>query len=333
MVVMAAVIHEKGEPDVFVWEPVELEQPGPGEVRIRHSAIGVNYVDTYHRRGMDHPWPVPPLPCVIGLEGVGVIEQTGPKVDGFAAGDKVAYAAPPLGAYAQKRNMPVAHLLKLPDNIPDEQAAGMILKGLTAQYLLHRTYQVKPGDCILVHAAAGGMGLILCQWASHLGACVIGTVSSREKAEQAKAAGCDHPVVHTQDDFHEVVMEVTGGEGVPVVYESIGKDTFDKSLDCLRPLGILASFGHASGPPPKVDVIELGRRGSLFVTRPAIMHYMDKRDDLDASARDLFDVVASGAVKIQVNHRYPLKHAAKAHRAIEQRQTTGSTILLPYADE
>lgn len=328
---MAAVIHEKGAPEVFRWEEWPLGEPGPGEVRLRHAAIGVNYVDTYHRRGMPHPWPVPPLPAVIGLEGVGVIEAVGPEVSGFNAGDRVAYACPPLGAYAQERVMPAEHLLKPPDSIDDIQAAGMMLKGLTAQYLLRRTYRVEPGDVILVHAAAGGMGLILCQWAKHLGATVIGTVGTDAKAEQARAYGCDHPVVYTRDDFEATVRQVTGGEGVPVVYESIGKDTFKKSLACLRPLGVLASYGHASGPPDPVDVIELGARGSLFVTRPAIMHYMAKREDLLASAADLFEVVISGAVRINVNHTYPLKDVAKAHRAIEERRTTGSTVLLPFA--
>ena len=327
--VMAAVIHEQGVPDVFRWEEVAVGDPGPGEVRIRHRAIGVNYVDTYHRRGIPHPWPVPPLPTVIGLEGVGDLRAVGAQVTDFAVGDRVAYAAPPLGAYAQERVMPATHLVKIPDEIDDIRAAGMMLKGLTAQYLLRRTYRVQPGDTILVHAAAGGMGLILCQWGQHLGATVIGTVSTEAKAEAAKAHGCHHPVIYTNDDFRDTVREVTNGEGVPIVYESIGKNTFEKSLDCLRPLGILASYGHASGPPDPVDVIDLGRRGSLFVTRPAIMHYMAEREDLLASAADLFDVVRSGAVKINVNHRYPLRNVADAHHAIEERRTTGSTVLLP----
>ena len=328
--VKAAVIYEKGTPDVFRWEDVDVGEPGSGEVRIRHAAIGVNYVDTYHRRGIPHPWPVPPLPAVIGLEGVGVIEATGDDVVDLAVGDRVVYAAPPLGAYAQVRTMPARHLMKLPEAIDNVTAAGMMLKGLTAQYLLRRTYKVEPGDTIVVHAAAGGMGLILCQWARHLGAKTVGTVSTEEKAELARANGCDFPVVHDSGDFVATVMEVTDGEGVPVVYESIGKDTFERSLDCLRPCGILASYGHASGPPPLVDVIDLGRRGSLFVTRPAIMHYMEKRADLEASAKDVFEVVQSGGVKVQVNHLLPLREVAKAHRAIEERRTTGSTVLLPF---
>ena len=327
---MAAVIHEKGPPEVFRWEEWPVDAPGPGEVRLRHDAIGVNYVDTYHRRGMPHPWPVPPLPCVLGLEGTGVITETGADARDFAVGDRVAYASPPHGAYAERRLMVADRLVKLPEGIDDVTAAGMMLKGLTAQYLLRRTYRVEAGDTIVVHAAAGGMGLILCQWAKHLGATVIGTTSSEAKAELARAHGCDHPVVHGTADFAAVAREVTGGEGVPVVYESIGKDTFTRSLDCLRPLGILASYGHASGAPDPVDVIELGARGSLFVTRPAIMHYMAKREDLLTGAADLFAVVESGAVQIAVNQVYPLRQAADAHRAIEERRTTGSTVLMPF---
>lgn len=328
---MAAVMHAKGGPEVFRWQEWKVGAPGPGEVRLRHTAIGVNYVDTYHRRGMPHPWPVPPLPCVIGLEGVGVVEALGAGVAEFRVGDRVAYASPPHGAYSQARTMPADRLVKLPDAVDDVTAAGMMLKGLTAQYLLRRTYRVQPGDTILVHAAAGGMGLILCQWAKHLGATVIGTVGSEAKAEAARAHGCDHPVVYTREDFVAKVKAVTGGEGVPVVYESIGKDTFRKSLECLRPLGVLASYGHASGAPDPVDVIELGARGSLFVTRPAIMHYMAKRADLLAGAEELFAAVASGAVRIAVNRTLPLRAAADAHRAIEERRTTGSTVLLPFA--
>ncbi|MCP4329071.1 MAG: quinone oxidoreductase [Alphaproteobacteria bacterium] len=327
---MAAVIHEKGGPEVFRWQEWPVGDPGPGEVRLRHAAIGVNYVDTYHRRGMPHPWPVPPPPVVLGLEGVGTVEAVGDGVTELGAGDRAAYAMPPLGAYSQSRIMPAEHLLKVPENIDDETVAGMMLKGLTAQYLLRRTYVVEPGDTIVVHAAAGGMGLILCQWAKHLGATIVGTVSSDEKAEVARAAGCDYPVVYTRDDFAAKVKQVTDGEGVPVVYESIGKDTFDGSLDCLRPLGVLACFGHASGAPDPVDVIELGARGSLFVTRPAIMHYMAKREDMTAAAAELFDVVGSGAVKIAVNRVLPLREVAEAHRAIEERRTTGSTVLKPF---
>ncbi len=327
----AAVIHEKGAPDVFRWEEVEVPDPGPGEVRIRNAAVGVNYVDTYHRRGMPHPWPVPPLPVVLGFEGVGEVVAVGPGVREFAEGDRVCYALPPHGAYAQERVYPIDQLLKAPEGVDDKTIAAMMLKGLTAQYLLRRTYRVEPGDTILVHAAAGGMGLILCQWGKALGATVVGTVSTPEKAEMARTNGCDHPVVRSERSFKGVVHEVTGGEGCAVVYESIGKDTFADSLDCLRPMGVCASYGHASGPPPQVDIIrDLGAKGSLFVTRPAIMHYMAKRSDLEASAAELFEVVQTGKVRIAVNHVLPLREAAEAHRAIEAGETTGSTVLLPF---
>ena len=319
----AAVIHEKGPPEVLVWEDIEVPDPGPGEARLRQTAVGVNYVDTYHRAGVPHPWPVPPPPTVIGLEGVGIVEAVGPGVTG------VAYAYPPLGAYAEVRNMTADRLMMVPDGIGDVQAAGMMLKGLTAQYLLRSTYRVGPGDIIVITAAAGGMGLILCQWANHLGATVIGTVSTEEKAEQAAAHGCHHPVLYKSQDLRETVRELTDGAGVPVVYESVGKDTFQRSLECLRPRGILASFGHASGPPDPVDVIELGARGSLWVTRPTIMTYMEDRGDMVAAAGELFEVVQSGAVKIEVNQTFALKDAARAHRAVGERRTTGSTVLLP----
>ena len=253
----------------------------------------------------------------------------GPGVTGIATGDRVAYAYPPLGAYAEVRNMTADRLMMVPDGIGDVQAAGMILKGLTAQYLLRSTYRVGPGDIIVITAAAGGMGLILCQWANHLGATVIGTVSTEEKAEQAAAHGCHHPVLYKSQDLRETVRELTDGAGVPVVYESVGKDTFQRSLECLRPRGILASFGHASGPPDPVDVIELGARGSLWVTRPTIMTYMEDRGDMVAAAGELFEVVQSGAVKIEVNQTFALKDAARAHRAVGERRTTGSTVLLP----
>ena len=325
----AAVIHEKGPPEVLVWEDIEVPDPGPGEARLRQTAVGVNYVDTYHRAGVPHPWPVPPPPTVIGLEGVGIVEAVGPGVTGIATGDRVAYAYPPLGAYAEVRNMTADRLMMAPDGIGDVQAAGMMLKGLTAQYLLRSTYRVGPGDIIVITAAAGGMGLILCQWANHLGATVIGTVSTEEKAEQAAAHGCHHPVLYKSQDLRETVRELTDGAGVPVVYESVGKDTFQRSLECLRPRGILASFGHASGPPDPVDVIELGARGSLWVTRPTIMTYMEDRGDMVAAAGELFEVVQSGAVKIEVNQTFALKDAARAHRAVGERRTTGSTVLLP----
>ncbi len=327
---MAAVIYEKGAPDVFRWEEVEVGAPGRGEIRVRNEAVGVNYVDTYHRRGMPHPWPVPELPLVLGFEGAGVVTEIGEGVEGLAPGDRVGYAMPPHGAYSQERIYPAEKAVRVPDGIGARAVAALMLKGLTAQYLLRRTYRVEPGDTILVHAAAGGMGLILCQWGKHLGATVIGTVSTGEKAEQARAAGCDHAIVHGEGDFVATVREVTDGEGCAVVYESIGKDTFRRSMDCLRPLGMMASYGHASGAPDPVDVIELGARGSLFLTRPAIMHYMAKREDLAAGAKELFEAVQGGAVEPAVNHLYPLSEAAAAHRAIEARQTTGATVLLPF---
>jgi NADPH2:quinone reductase len=325
----AAVIHEKGPPEVLVWEDIEVPDPGPGEARLKQTAIGVNFVDTYHRAGVPHPWPVPPPPTVIGLEGVGIVEAVGSGVTGIVAGDRVAYASPPLGAYAEVRNMTAYRLMKVPEDIDDVQAAGMMLKGLTAQYLLRSTYRVQPGDIIVITAAAGGMGLILCQWANHLGATVIGTVSTEEKAKLAAAHGCHHPVLYKKHDVRETVRELTNGAGVPVVYESVGKDTFQRSLECLRPRGILASFGHASGPPDPVDIIELGARGSLWVTRPTIMTYMEDRDDMLAAAAELFEVVQSGAVKIEVNQTFALKDAAEAHRAVGERRTTGSTVLIP----
>ncbi len=328
---MAAVIHEKGAPEVFRWEAWPVGDPGPHELRIRHGAVGVNYVDTYHRRGMPHPWPVPDLPLVLGFEAAGVVEAVGADVRDFVPGDRVGYAYPPHGAYCQVRCYPADRCVKLPDEIDDIQAAGMMLKGLTAQYLIRRTYAVQPGDVVLVHAASGGMGLILCQWCNAIGATVIGTVSTPEKAELAAAHGCHHPVVRSERSFVDVVREVTDGEGLPVVYESIGKDTFMDSLDCLRPLGIMASYGHASGEPPDVNVVDLGRRGSLFVTRPAIMHYMAKREHIVAGAADLFDAVLNHGVTINVNHTWPLREVAAAHAAVEASKTTGSVVLLPQA--
>lgn len=326
---MAAVIYEKGGPEVFRWEEWPVGAPGPGEVLIRHGAIGVNYVDTYHRRGMPHPWAVPDLPIVLGFEGAGTVEAVGEGVADLKAGDRVGYASPPHGAYAQARCFPADRCVRLPDGIDDVQAAGMMLKGLTAQYLIRRTYAVQPGDTVLVHAASGGMGLILCQWCNAIGATVVGTVSTKEKAALAAANGCHHPVVRSQESFVDVVKDVTGGEGVPVVYESIGKDTFMDSLDCLRPLGMMASYGHASGEPPDVNVVDLGRRGSLFVTRPAIMHYMAERKHIVAGAEDLFDAVLNKGVNITINHTWPLSEVAEAHAAVEGAKTTGSVVLMP----
>jgi NADPH2:quinone reductase len=316
-----------GGPDVLKVEEVEVGEPGPGEARVSQLAVGLNYVDTYHRRGL---YPVP-LPSGIGTEAAGVVEKVGDGVADIKTGDRVAYATGALGAYADERLMPADRLVKLPDAISFEQAAAMMLKGLTAQYLLRRTYVVQPGDTILVHAAAGGVGLILCQWAKSLGANVIGTVGTEQKAALAQAHGCDHPIIYTRENFAERVKELTGGEGVPVVYDSVGKDTFDGSLECLRPLGMLVSFGFASGKVPPFDISELSRRGSLFLTRPTLFIYAAKRRDLLGMAADLFAVVVNGDVIIEIQQRYSLLDAAKAHHDLEARQTTGSTIMLPAA--
>lgn len=312
------------------WQEWPVSDPGPGEVRIRHTAIGVNFADTYHRAGISHPWPVPPCPCVIGFEAVGRVEDVGPDVADFNAGDRVAYGLPPLGSYSEERNYPVDKLLHLPEQLNDKQVAALLMKGMTAQYLLHRTYKVRPGDTILVHAAAGGMGLILCQWAKALGARIVGTVSTDEKAEAAHAAGCDFPVVRSRENFVAKVREVTDGEGAAVVYEAIGKDTLQQSLDCLRLMGVCAAYGHVSGPPEPVDVIQdLGARGSLFLTRPAIMHYLAKRSDLEWAAHDLFKAIADGILVANINYEYELKDAVQAHKAIESGATLGATVLIP----
>jgi NADPH2:quinone reductase len=326
----AQVIHELGPPEVMRWQEWPVQDPRPGEVRIRHTAVGVNFADTYHRGGVSHPWPVPPCPVVVGFEGVGVVEGAGDGVAGFASGDRVAYGIPPLGSYAEVRNYPAEKLLHLPDGLDDRQVAALLMKGMTAHYLLHRTYAVRPGDTIVVHAAAGGMGLILCQWARALGATVVGTVSTDAKAEAARAAGCDHPVVRSKQDFVAKVREVTDGEGAAVVYEAIGKETLQQSLDCLRPMGMCAAYGHVSGPPDRVDIIQdLGRRGSLFITRPAIMHYVAKRSDLEWTARDLFAAIGDGILDANINYEYPLADAVEAHRAIESGTTLGATVLIP----
>jgi NADPH2:quinone reductase len=311
---------------VLKWEQVELGDPGPGQVRVRHGAVGLNFIDVYFRTGL---YPLPQVPGGIGLEGAGVIEALGDGVEGFAEGDRVAYAGPPPGAYAEARVMPAAKLVKLPPAISDQQAAAMMLQGLTAQYLIRRTYRVQAGDTVLFHAAAGGVGLIACQWLKHLGATVIGTVGSEAKAELARAHGCDHTILYRSENFVERVREITDGAGVPVAYDSVGKDTFDGSLDCLSPMGTMVLFGAASGPVPPIDPMVLLQKGSLFLTRPTLMTYTAKRSDLEASAAELFDVVGSGAVKIEVNQTYPLAEAAQAHTDLEARKTTGSTVLLP----
>jgi len=318
-------IHQTGGPDVLRWEEVELPAPAPGEATVRHHAVGLNFIDTYHRSGL---YPLP-LPAGLGLEGAGVVEAVGEGVSEVKVGDRVAYAGGPVGAYAEARNIPAHRLLKLPDSIAFETAAAMMLQGLTAAYLLRRTYRVQAGDSVLIHAAAGGVGLIACQWAKALGATVIGTVGSAAKGELARAHGCDHVINYSSENFTLRVREITGGEGVPVVYDGVGKDTFMGSLDCLRPQGMMVSYGNASGPVPPVDLLLLSQKGSLFITRPTLMSYTAKREDLLALGAELFAVVASGQVKVEVNQRYALKDAAQAQRDLEARKTTGSTILLP----
>jgi NADPH2:quinone reductase len=319
-------IYEHGGPEAMKWEEVPTPSPGPGEALVRHAAVGLNYIDVYFRTGLYKP---PSLPCVIGMEGAGTVEVVGDGVTVVAPGDRVAYATAPIGAYAEARTIKADRLVKLPDDIGFDVAAAMMLQGMTVEYLLRRTFAVKPGQTILVHAAAGGVGLIMCQWAKHLGATVIGTVGSDAKAELARAHGCDHPIVYTREDFQARVKEITGGRMLPVVYDSVGRETFMKSLDCLAPLGMMVVFGNASGAVPPFDVGLLAAKGSLFLTRPTLATYTAKREDLVASAHALFDVVRKGAVKIEVNQRFPLKDAAEAHRALEARRTTGSTVLLP----
>lgn len=317
--------HRTGGPEVLQWEEVGVGEPGPGEVRVRHAAVGLNFIDTYHRSGL---YPVP-LPSGIGLEGAGTVEALGPGVTHLQVGDRVAYAGGPLGAYSEARLIPADRLIRLPDSLSFETGAAMMLQGLTAAYLLRRTYRVQKGDTVLIHAAAGGVGLIACQWAKALGATVIGTVSTEAKAELARAHGCDYPILYTREDFARRVRDITGGEGVPVVYDGIGKDTFTGSLDSLRPLGTMVSFGNASGPVGLIDPLLLSQKGSLFFTRPTLMHYTARRADLEALATELLGVVTSGQVKIEVHQRFPLQQAAAAHIALEGRQTTGSTVLLP----
>ena len=321
----AIKIHQTGGPEVLSWEAIDLPAPAAGEARVHHEAVGLNYIDTYHRTGL---YPLP-LPSGIGLEGAGVVEAIGPGVSEVKVGDRVAYAGGPIGAYAEARNIPAHRLLKLPDSISFDTAAAMMLQGLTAAYLLRKTYRVQAGDAVLIHAAAGGVGLIACQWAKALGATVIGTVGSAAKAELAKAHGCDHVINYSTENFTQRVREITGGEGVPVVYDGVGKDTFMGSLDSLRPLGMMVAFGNASGPVPPFDLLLLSQKGSLFITRPTLAGYTAKRSDLEELGDELFGVVAAGQVRIEVHQRYALKDAAQAHRDLEARKTTGSTTLIP----
>ena len=317
-------IEKNGPPSVMKWVEVEVGKPGRGEVRLRHTAVGLNFIDIYHRSGLYNL----PLPMGLGMEAVGMVEEVGRQVSGLKVGDRVVYASG-LGAYSEARLMPAGRVVKLPKGISDEEGAAMMLQGMTACYLLCETYKVKKGETILVHAAAGGVGLILCQWAKHLGATVIGTVGDRKKAALARAHGCDHTILYGEQNFAERVRKITKGAGVPVVYDGVGKATLDGSLDSLAPRGYFVSYGNASGAAPPVAPTTLMAKGSLFMTRPSLVHYTATRDDLVKTARRLFAVVKSGAVKIEVNQRYALKDAAKAHRDMQARKTTGSTVLIP----
>ena len=315
-------VHETGGPEVLKWEDVEVGDPGPGQVKIRQEAAGLNFIDVYHRTGLYKQ----ELPFTPGVEGAGVVEAVGPDVGNVEAGDRVAYGGP-VGGYAEVRLIDADRVVKLPEAISSEQAAAMMLPGMTAHMLLRQIYAVGAGDTILIHAAAGGVGLIVCQWAKALGATVIGTVGSDEKAELARAHGCDHPIVYTRQDFVAMVDRITGGAKLPVVYDSVGKDTFLKSLDCLRPRGMMVSFGNASGPPDPFPPGLLAQKGSLFLTRPTLYNYVATQTELEAAANALFDVVASGKVKVEIGQRFALRDAAEAHRALEARKTSGSTVL------
>lgn len=323
--VKAIRITQTGGPEVLTLVDVDLADPGAGEVQVQHTAIGLNYIDTYFRSGL---YPAP-IPCGLGLEAAGVVTKVGDGVTTLKAGDRVAYGSGPLGAYSEAQNAPANRLVKVPDGVSDKDAAAMMLKGMTAHYLLRRTYKVKPGDTILFHAAAGGVGLIACQWAKHLGATVIGTVGSEEKAALARQAGADHTILYRDEDVPARVREITGGKMVPVVYDGVGKDTFEMSLNCLAPLGLLASFGNASGPVPPFDLSILNLKGSLFVTRPSLAAYTASDEDLAMTAADLFEVMAKGAVKADVRQEYALADAAQAHTDLEGRKTTGATVLIP----
>jgi NADPH2:quinone reductase len=322
----AIVVHEIGGPEVLKLEEVEVAEPGPGQALVRHRAIGLNFVEIYIRSGV---YPAPSMPFTPGSEAAGVVEAVGPNVSEVRVGDRVAYVGGPLGSYSEVRVMPAKFLVRLPDKIDDATAAASMLKGLTADYLINSTYQVKAGDTILLHAAAGGTGLILSQWAKHIGATVIGTVGSDEKAKIAAAHGCAHTINYSREDFVARVNEITGGKKVPVVYDSVGQTTFMKSLDCLRPRGLMVSFGQASGVVPPFSINILSAKGSLYLTRPTLATYTARREDLEASAGRLFDVLGSGAVRCEVKRRFKLANAADAHRALGGRETTGSSILLP----
>jgi NADPH:quinone reductase len=319
-------IHKTGGPEVLTWEEVAIGEPGAGEARIAIKAAGLNYIDTYHRSGL---YPLP-LPTGIGLEGAGVVEAVGPGVTEFKVGDRVAWCNGPPGTYAEKKIHPVDRLVKLPEGITFEQAASMMLQGLTVQYLLRRLHvQPKAGDTVLIHAAAGGIGLIACQWARALGVITIGTVSSAEKGQLATEAGCNHIINYSTEDFVKRVAEITGGKKVPIVYDGVGKDTFMKSLDCLQVRGLMVTFGNSSGPVGPTDLAILAAKGSLYVTRPTLMGYVTKRDELLAASQELFDHVLAGRIKVGARQTYAIKDAAQAHRDLEARKTTGSTLLVP----
>lgn len=318
-------LHEHGGPEVLRLEEIEVPPPGPGEVQVRHTAIGLNFIDVYDRTGL---YPMP-LPGSLGREAAGVVAAIGRKVAGWRVGDRVAYVHSQPGAYAEVRNLPAERLVKVPKDISDEVAAAVMLKGLTAQFLIRRTCRVARGDVLLVHAAAGGVGLLLCQWARSLGAQVIGVVGSVEKVALAKQHGCRHVLVSGRDELAASVKQLTKGAGVRVVYDSVGKDTFMHSLDCIAPLGLMVTYGNASGPPPAISPLELARRGSLFLTRPTLFTYIAKRTDLDAMARELFRAIRTKALRIRIGQRYALADVAAAHRDLEARRTTGSTVLVP----
>lgn len=324
--VKAIRIEKTGGPEVMAYVDVDVAAPGPGQIRIRHTAVGLNFIDVYFRTGL---YALPALPAILGMEGAGEVVAVGDGVDDLKPGDRVAYASGPVGSYAEERLITADRVVPVPDTIDDVTAASMMLKGMTAQYLLRRTYPVQAGQTILIHAAAGGVGQIACQWAKALGATVIGTVGSAEKAELARANGCDHTILYREENLAERVRALTDGKGVPVVYDSVGKDTFMASLDCLQTRGYMVSFGQSSGSVGPVDLVVLNQRGGLYVTRPSLIHYTGTKQELRDTARDLFDVVTSGKVKVGAARTYPLAEAAQAHRDLEARATTGATVLIP----
>ena len=321
----AIIVHKLGGPEEMIWEEVDVPVPSENEVLIKQNVIGLNFIDTYFRSGL---YPTP-LPTPLGMEASGIIEQVGANVTEFQEGDRVAYASPPLGSYSEKRVMPINNIVKIPNDISDELAAAIMLKGMTAEYLVRRTFEVKPGQTVLFHAAAGGVGLIACQWLKAIGANVIGTVGSDDKAKLAQANGCDHTILYKEEDFVEKVKEITNGEGVPVVYDSVGKDTALKSLDCLSPLGLLVIFGNSSGNAPAIEPGLLATKGSLYVTRPTLFSYNSNREKLIDSAEQVFKMVRENKISIKIGARYKLKDAVQAHKDLEGRKTTGSILLMP----